>query len=221
MAKKPLTVERLKSEIEKFLSGISSDGIKELYGVTDGKAVGTYIEHRLHEYLSERYEYESGSSASGRDIPGIDVDLKVTSSAKPQSSCPFESADQKVYGLGYNLLVVVYDKTDDENSKRTKLVFEAAIFIDKECTADYQTTFGITGIIERNGNRDDLIAFLEERNLPLDEIGREELAQRIVNSPPEIGYLTISNALQWRLQYGRAISFAEMGDKTGITDLLK
>jgi len=32
------------------------------------------------------------------------------------------------------------------------------------------------------------------------------LAQEVLSNPPEQGYLTISNALQWRLQYGRVIS---------------
>jgi hypothetical protein len=74
-------------------------------------------------------------------------------------------------------------------------------------------------ILRRNGNRDDVIAFLEERNLPLDEIGREALTNRIFREPPEIGYLTVSNALQWRLQYGRAIGVA--GTAEGVEDLLE
>ena len=221
MTRKRLTEKRFKSEIGDFTAEIANEGITELYGVTDGKAIGTYSEHRLQGYLGERYEYESGSSASGIDFPDIQVDLKVTSITQPQSSCPFRNAAQKVYGLGYNLLVFVYDKADDDKIKKTKLVFKAAIFIEKEYTADYQTTSGIAGIIERKGNIDDLAAFLEERNFPLDEIGRRDLANRIFINPPEIGYLTISNALQWRLQYSRAISFAEKRDKTGITGLLK
>ena len=36
---------------------------------------------------------------------------------------------------------------------------------------------------------------------------------------PTIGYLTVSNALQWRLQYGRAIGVA--GTTEGVEDLLE
>jgi hypothetical protein len=36
---------------------------------------------------------------------------------------------------------------------------------------------------------------------------------------PEQGYLTISNALQWRLQYGRIIEKA--GDESGVRSLYK
>jgi hypothetical protein len=53
-----------------------------------------------------------------------------------------------------------------------------------------------------------------ERNLPLDEIGTQQLAERILLNPPLQGYLTISNALQWRLQYGRVIQMA--GEVDGI-----
>ena len=71
---------------------------------------------------------------------------------------------------------------------------------------------GIREIIERDGNIDDIKAFLTDRNLPVDEIGLENIAQDILDSPPNIGYLTISNALQWRLQYSRVISLSEPVD---------
>jgi len=61
----------------------------------------------------------------------------------------------------------------------------------------------------------DVIAFISERNLPVDEIGAGELADKILETPPNQGYLTISNALQWRLQYGRVIQNA--GTVSGIS----
>lgn len=146
------------------------------------------------------------------------MDLKVTSVRQPQSSCPFRDAAQKVYGLGYHLLVLVYNKVDDEAQAATKLDIMHGVFINKEQTADYQTTYGITGILERNGNVDDIIVFLEERNLPLDEIGRRDLATRIVDEPPPLGYLTISNALQWRLQYSRVVTMDN--EVKGVENLL-
>jgi restriction system protein len=99
------------------------------------------------------------------------------------------------------------------------LIIKLFLFIEKERTADYQTTLGTLAIIRRNGNVDDIIAFLEERNLPLDEIGRRTLAERILHEPPKLGFLTISNALQWRLQYTRAISFASRGETEGVENL--
>jgi len=50
--------------------------------------------------------------------------------------------------------------------------------------------------------------------LPVDEIQAEELAEEVLKNTPKLGYLTISNALQWRLQYSRVIQFA--GEVNGI-----
>jgi hypothetical protein len=97
----------------------------------------------------KRFDYIVGSAASGIDFPALEVDLKVTSIRQPQSSCPFRSASQKVYGLGYNLLVFVYDKSDDPSTHAALLNFHEAIFIERERTADYQTTRGLLGILER------------------------------------------------------------------------
>ena len=70
-------------------------------------------------------------------------------------------------------------------------------------------------IVERDGNRDDIMAFIYERNLPVDEIGANQLADQIIATPPKLGYLTISNALQWRLQYSRVVQ--EAGSVSGLS----
>jgi hypothetical protein len=75
-------------------------------------------------------------------------------------------------------------------------------------------TKGLRQILEAGGNDDDLVAFMHDRFLPVDEIEARKLAQEISKSPPELGYLTVSNALQWRLQYGRVIDQA--GSVDGI-----
>ncbi|PLZ32536.1 restriction endonuclease, partial [Fischerella thermalis WC542] len=139
---------------------------------------------------------------------------------QPQSSCPFRDASQKVYGLGYHLLVFTYEKFDDTTTRTARLDFRDAIFVTREKTGDYQTTYGLIGILNRKGNKDDIIAYLEERNLPLDEIGRNLLAERILEFPPQLGYLTISNALQWRLQYSRIIDVANSKTDMGVENLL-
>lgn len=185
-----------------------------LYGITDGKAVGTYLERKFTSYLAENFEYEPGNSATGIDLPGLGVDIKVTSFKQPQSSCPFESASQKVFGLGYHLLVFVYEKIDDHSNQTGRLNMHHAIFIDKNCTGDFQTTKGLLDILKNDANKDDIIAFINERNLPVDEIGANRLAEQILKLPPKQGYLTVSNALQWRLQYGRVIQMA--GNTPGI-----
>jgi hypothetical protein len=219
-AMKPdLTLYLLRSEAEKFANIETKYDEPTLYGVTDGKAVGTYLEHKFTAYLANSYTYEKGNSASGIDLPGLNVDIKVTSSKQPQSSCPFKSAAQKVYGLGYHLLIFVYSKYDDSKERTGRLNMQHTIFVEKSRTADFQTTKGITDILNRDGNKDDVIAFILDRNLPVDEIGANQLAERILTSPPTQGYLTISNALQWRLQYGRVIQQA--GSVPGILSVRK
>ena len=47
-----LTIETLKKAAKEFCDIESTYQNKDLYGVTDGKAVGTYIEHKFQKYLS-------------------------------------------------------------------------------------------------------------------------------------------------------------------------
>ena len=206
--KPKLTLEALKSEAQALAVRESAHKEAALYGVTDGKAVGTYFEHKFHAYLHERYDYAEGSSASGIDFAELSVDMKVTSIKQPQSSCPFRSAQQKIYGLGYSLLVFVYEKMDDPATATGQLSILHTVFVDKERTGDFQTTTGIRRILENNGNKDDLLAFMQERMLPVSDIEASEIADELVRKAPEVGYLTISNALQWRIQYRRVIEQA-------------
>lgn len=203
-----LTVALLKAAAKAFVEKESGHKEKSLYGVTDGKAVGTYLEHKFQGVLQRKYEYARGSSAKGIDFPKLGVDIKVTSLRQPQSSCPFKSARQKVYGLGYSLLVFVYDKKDDPKTRTATLDIKHVIFVESSQTGDFQTTTGILKILDNQGNADDLVAFMTERFLPLDDIQAQKLAEHILGIRPTIGYLTISNALQWRLQYSRVIEQA-------------
>ncbi|MDA0268058.1 MAG: restriction endonuclease [Cyanobacteria bacterium] len=209
-----LTIENLCAEAARFAEIESIYDEPTLYGVTDGKAIGTYLEHKFTAYLAQNYTHQRGNSASGIDLPALEVDIKVTSIKQPQSSCPFKSATQKVFGLGYHLLIFVYDKYDDPVNRTGRLNMQHTIFVDNSRTGDFQTTRGIIDILNRDGNKDDIIAFIIDRNLPVDEIGANQLADRILESPPNQGYLTISNALQWRLQYSRVIQQA--GSTSGI-----
>lgn len=206
--KQGLTISLLNREAGIFAKQESMHKEKSLFGVTDGKAVGTYLEHKFQDRLRTRFSYAQGCSAKGIDFPGLGVDIKVTSIRQPQSSCPFKSARQKIYGLGYSLLVFVYDKKDDRRSRSATLDIQHVIFVESGRTADFQTTTGILKILDNAGNADDLAAFMTERFLPVDEIQAAELAVEILSKRPQVGYLTISNALQWRLQYARIIDHA-------------
>lgn len=203
--KERLTIEKLKMEAKSFCERQSKINHKLLLGVTDGKAVGTYVEHLFQEELSNKYDLEIGNSARGIDLPGenINTDIKVTSVKQPQSSCPFRSARQKIFGLGYNLLVFVYEKIDVQDKCTLNFLF--CTFIEKEKTSDYTITKRLIEMKKDGANKEDIIGFLNDKNVPGDEIGYNNLASEILSSCLQQGYLTISNALQWRLQYGRVI----------------
>ncbi len=215
--KTPLTETILQQEAASFAELESKVHDPKLYGVTDGKAVGTYFEHKFRNYLEERHDFRLGSSAKGIDFPGLNVDMKVTSHVQPQSSCPFKTASQKIFGLGYSLLVFAYIKSDNEVDQTGQLRILDTIFLDARHTADYQTTTGLQKLVANHANVDDILAFFEERLLPVADMEAVTLAEKVLAQPPCTGYLTISNALQWRLQYRRAITLA--GETEGILRL--
>jgi hypothetical protein len=216
-----LDIASLCTEALKFSELESNHDEPTLFGVTDGKAVGTYLEHKFSNFLKDAgYIFVQGNSASGIDFPGlggVGVDMKVTSIRQPQSSCPFRSARQKIYGLGYALIIFVYDKEDHETARTSRLSITNTIFVDANRTSDFQLTKGLISICKNEGNLDDLSAFMMEKNLPVDEIELNNLAVEVLANVPEQGYLTISNALQWRLQYGRVIERA--GKIAGIRSI--
>ena len=203
-----LTIDALLKSAAEFAPLQERHREPALFGRNDGKAVGTYLEGKFVAYLLERYEFSTGNAALGIDLPSINVDLKTTSKKQPQSSCPYRNARQKVYGLGYGLLVFVYEKSDVAKAQAAILRIVDTIFVDAARTADYQLTATIIEYLQRNASEEDIAALLMDRNLPLDEIGATQLAAEILIAHPTQGYLTISNAQQWRLQYGHAIRHA-------------
>lgn len=211
-----LTIDKLRQEAIIFINQEKDIPHDDLVGITDGKAVGTYIEHRFKEHLENKYEVTIGSSGKGIDLPDteINTDIKVTSIKKPQSSSPFKNIEQKIYGLGHNLLIFVYEKNDINNT--CYLDFKHCIFIESEKSGDYNLTKAIREIIKNGENKDEIIEVLKDRNIPGDNQDLEKLAQKIISNPPKQGYLTISNAFQWRLKYNNIINLENEID--GIYD---
>lgn len=215
-----LDITTLCSEAQEFSKLEASHPEPSLFGVTDGKAVGTYLEAKFHGYLHAKgYEFDLGNAANGLDFPGLNVDIKVTSIKQPQSSCPFRSIRQKIYGLGYGLLVFVYNKTDDAATRTAILGITDTVFVESEVTADFQMTKGLIDVLDAEGNEDDLVAFMMARHLTTDEIELQKLAEEVMQRRPMQGYLTISPALQWRLQYKRVIQKA--GEVPGVLSVYK
>lgn len=217
--KRKLTIKELCTSARLFCEQESGMMRKELFGVTDGKAIGTFVEHEFQSFLEQRYVLEAGNSANGLDLPSVNTDIKVTSITQPQSSCPYKDSRQKIYGLGYNLIVFVYQKKDNVRTKKGSLEFVSCVFVDAKRTADYQLTRTLLEIVNNNGNEEDVYALLNDRRVPGDETTLALLAEEIVRNPPMQGYLTISNALQWRLQYKRIVDLDQ--DVEGINTVIK
>ena len=213
-----LTLSLLQSEAARFAQWQSGQPVPTLFGTTDGKAVGTYLEHLFQTKLEQNYSYHRGNSAKGIDFPALDVDIKVTSIRQPQSSCPFRSARQKIYGLGYSLIVLAYDKRDDVTARAARLDIQHTVFVDKARTADFQTTSGLLRLIENHANRDDILAFFEERLMPFDDTEAIGLADEILRKPPAIGYLMTSNVILRPQFFGRIIEQADSVE--GLTRLV-
>lgn len=215
-----LTITTLREEAIAFTKAESNINHKKLLGVTDGKAIGTYIEHKFKEYLKNKYEINIGSSARGIDLPDteINTDIKVTSVKKPQSSSPFKNIEQKVYGLGHNLLIFVYEKTDINDE--CYLDFKHCIFLEAEKTGDYNLTKILREMVAANAKESEIIEVLEDLNVPGDDYSLKNLAKKIIRRPPKQGYLTISNAFQWRLKYNNIINL-DNTDIKGIYDYEK
>jgi len=49
---------------------------------------------------------------------------------------------------------------------------------------------------------------MHDKNLWVDDIEANKIAADLLKKPCDQGYLTVSNALQWRLQYARVIEQA-------------
>lgn len=78
MPKPKLDIPSLIEEARRVAETESAFAEATLFGVTDGKAVGTYLELKFRKYLLDRFEFEQGNAAKGIDFPDICVDIKVT-----------------------------------------------------------------------------------------------------------------------------------------------
>lgn len=207
--------------IRDFCKWLESTPHPTLKGVTDGKAIGTYIEQACRKFVSERSMLPaSGSSALGQDLPQFNADVKATFLKQPQSSSPFHSIEEKIFGLPYNLLLFVHTKTDSPDGARIEL--HRVSYIPKELTADHRTSklaVELAGQIKTGEvSKDEARQTLRE-NLSLEEGSdiqvTDKIMERLTKSPPQIGVITITFALQWRLNYNR---FKTKDAIPGVTD---
>ena len=64
--KQNLTLQKLIDEVQIFCVSQLKFQHRELFGVTDGKAVGTLIEQKFQKHLNHNYDVTIGASASVR-----------------------------------------------------------------------------------------------------------------------------------------------------------
>jgi len=141
----------------------------------------------------------------------------VDQQAQVRGGCSLNSDDgclifvdrYRIEGLGYHLVLFVYVKDEDG------VDFTSVRFIPAEFTADFQTTKYLRHLIAEGALLEDLVAYLQDRQVPADESSLVSYAEYLQTNPPRQGYLTISNALQWRLQYKRVVSM----DVDGVRDI--
>lgn len=78
------------------------------------KTRSTLIEEKFKTFLSDNLDFEiEGNSALGVDLPIFNTDIKCTSISRPQSSSPYISINEKLFGVDYNILLFVYSIDDD------------------------------------------------------------------------------------------------------------
>ena len=137
-----LTVNTLCTEAALFSALESQHSEPLLYGVTDGKAVGTYLEQKFKNYLKVNYDFVLGNSASGIDFPELLIDMKTTRIKQPQSSCPFKLIseidnkstlfDDTVYFLSFEKQKEAEDIYIILNSKPIYDFYSSLIFWDEK-----------------------------------------------------------------------------------------
>jgi len=72
----------------------------------------------------------------------------------------------------------VYEKSDNQERQTSLLSIHHAVFVESQRTGDFQTTSGLIRILENDGNLDDILAFFEERRLPVDDVQAEKISKR-------------------------------------------
>ena len=72
-----LTLQALKTKAKQFAHEFSQTPQKELFGVSDGKAIGTFVEQAFAEYLASTYKFERGNAAKGIDFPSLIANSEI------------------------------------------------------------------------------------------------------------------------------------------------
>jgi hypothetical protein len=195
-----LTEEILIEEASRFATSVSQHSFSELYGCTDGKRVSTFFEKRFQSVLSRFYDFQLGNAAKGIDFPSLNVDMKFTSHEHPQSSSPFLNHRQRVFGLGYSLLVFVYCRSENHTDRSSCFNIESCSYLCATETGDARITAKIIDILSGGGNKKHIEQMLLSFDFPQSDA--TEIADSVMQHKVVQGKITISLAMQYRLTFG-------------------
>lgn len=173
------------------------------------KDIGTYFEESLRSYLNEELGLERiGNAAEGIDLPHFNVDVKTTRITRPQSSSKIRQFSERLVGVPYNILLLIYSRESLESG--TEYTFENCVYIPKERTGDHRKSTAAAEAVSQYKEdeitkerlRQKLEELVSEKEDDITEIKDEEL-EGIIRNPPKPGVITISPAVQWRFSYGK------------------
>lgn len=206
-----LTLGLLKAAVGRFLvEGVGPD-CQACPESTGEEALARRLRHDFRRFVAASLsvgDTELGSPGDdGVAFPSIVTDFRVAPGSRLRLGDGRIAGHHKVRGLDYSLLILV---------PAPMAQLSKAIFIDQSRTADFQTTLGIRDIMRRNGNLDDLVAFLEERCIGLDDDDRLTAAGGIVSAPPRLGYLTYSLGPIPCIRFGHALEVLRTEKPNGI-----
>jgi len=115
MAKK-LTRQALLELAKAFCANQSNAPHAELFGVTDGKAVGTHVEHLFQASVLEKFDIGAGSSAKGIDLPPSTLTSKLHRSSNPNHPV---LSNRRVKRFMDSATTCCYSSTKRETTKRS------------------------------------------------------------------------------------------------------
>ncbi|AXR81444.1 hypothetical protein [Natrarchaeobaculum sulfurireducens] len=214
--------------IAEFCAEIESRTVPEGKSSTS-KQIGTYFEKELRVWFEDKHGLVSeGSVAKDLDLPAFNLDLKTTSNRQPQSSSTFDDPGERIVGVDYNILLIVYDKQPVDGGNKFEIM--TCAYIPKERASDYRKSEDAVKLVAdyRDGKLSE--ADLREQLENLTGVGAisDEKFKEIKESPPEKGAITITPALQWRFNYNKMVKkevpegtkriYGSIGDQTTLPD---
>lgn len=201
--RRTLTRELLLGEALRFSSlNLSMEKVAK-----DGKSIGTFVERRFNDFLASRYVFRSGNAALGLDFPELEVDVKTTSAKLRSSSAPFKSYREAVFGLGYDLLVFMYEPVidfvpDGQTTAGQTVRITRTLYVDRKDTRDHKLLWQLaqceTPELRVNAVR---ARYPGASEADAEDIVREvtpELLGTVGTTTPAV---SMCAALQWRLKY--------------------